>query len=106
MKNTLLIVLMIILSGCALQQDVVSLNKRLAQSEHRYAEAQKKNKELEAKLDEYSKVRKQDDRELRTKTASQYATIEKLREEIQIISGRLEETDYLLKQKIYIREQV
>ena len=77
---------MIGLSGCALQQDVISLDDRLAQAEHRYAEAEQKNKELESKLSEYGK----DDKNLRSKTASQSATIDSLREEIQILSGRLE----------------
>jgi len=87
---------MVLLSGCALQQDVISLDDRVAQSERRYAEAEKKNKELESKLSEYEK----DDKNLRSKSASQSAVIESLREEIRILSGRLEETEYFLKQKI------
>ena len=44
---------MIVLSGCALQQDVISLDDRLAQAERRYAKAEQKNKELESKLSDY-----------------------------------------------------
>ena len=68
MKKTILIALawMVGLSGCALQQDVISLDDRLAQAERRYAEAEKKNKELESKLSEYGK----DDKNLRSITAS------------------------------------
>lgn len=87
---------MIVVSGCALQQDVISLDDRLAQAERRYSEAEKKNKELEAKLSEYGK----DDKNLRSKTATQSAMLDSLREEIRILSGRLEETEYFLKQKI------
>ena len=103
MKKIVLIVLawMVVLSGCALQQDVISLDDRLARSERRYAEAEQKNKELESKLSEYSK----DDKNLRSKTASQSATIDSLREEIRILSGRLEETEYFLKQKIQAFEK-
>ena len=98
MKKTVLIALawLVTLSGCALQQDVISLDDRLAQAERRYADAEKKNKELESKLSEYG----QGDKNLRSKTASQSAMIESLREEIQILSGRVEETEYFLKQKI------
>jgi tol-pal system protein YbgF len=98
MKKTVLIALawMVGISGCALQQDVISLDDRLAQAERRYADAEQKNKELESKLSEYGK----DDKNLRSKTASQSAMIDSLREEIQILSGRLEETEYFLKQKI------
>lgn len=89
-----------------MQSDVISLDDRLAQSERRYAEAEKKNKELQAKLDEYSKILSQDDQELRSKTASQHAILDSLREKIQILNGKLEETDYLLKQKIKTFEEL
>jgi tol-pal system protein YbgF len=107
MKNTVLIVLswMIVLSGCALQQDVISLDDRLAQAERRYTEAEKKNKELDSKLSEYGKSLEKDDKGLRSKTASQSAMIDSLREEIRVLSGRLEETEYFLKQKIQAFEK-
>jgi len=103
MKNTVLMVLswMMVLSGCALQQDVISLDDRLAQAERRYAKAEEKNKELESKLSEYGT----DDKNLRSKTASQSAMIDSLREEIRVLSGRLEETEYFLKQKIQAFEK-
>jgi len=107
MKNTVLMVLtwMIVLSGCALQQDVISLDDRLAQSERRYAEAEQKNKNLESKLSEYGKSLDKDDKDLRSKTASQSAMIDSLREEIRVLSGRLEEAEYFLKQKIQAFEK-
>ncbi|MDH3566377.1 MAG: hypothetical protein OEM61_03360, partial [Desulfobacteraceae bacterium] len=103
MKNTVLIVLswLMVLPGCALQQDVISLDDRLAQAERRYAKAEEKNKELESKLSEYGK----DDKNLRGKTASQSAMIDSLREEIRVLSGRLEEAEYFLKQKIQAFEK-
>lgn len=102
MKNAIFISLsvLMVLSGCAMQSDVISLDDRLAQSEQRYAEAEKKNKELQAKLDQYNKILAQDDEALRSKTASQHAMLDSLGEKIQILNGKLEETDYLLKQKI------
>lgn len=102
MKKKIFIFLLcsIILSGCALQRDVMTLDDRLAQAERRYTEADQKNKKLEATLEEYRNAREQNDKELRSKTAGQNATIEELQEEIRILKGKLEETDYLLKQKI------
>ncbi len=94
------------MTGCALQHDVITLDNRLAQSEQRYTEAEQKNKQLEAKLDEYRKTREQSDKELRSKTAGQNANIDQLQEEIRILSGRLEETQYLLKQKIMAFEEL
>ena len=78
----------------------MTLDDRLAQAERRYTEADQKNKKLEATLEEYRNAREQNDKELRSKTAGQNATIEELQEEIRILKGKLEETDYLLKQKI------
>ncbi len=89
-----------ILSGCAMQRDVMTLDDRLAQAEQRYTKAEQKNKKLEAKIEEYSKTREQYDNELRSKTAGQNATIDQLEEEIRILKGKLEETDYLLKQRL------
>lgn len=102
MKTKVFIFLLcsIILSGCALQRDVITLDDRLAQAEQRYTEAEQKNKRLEAKLEGYTNAREQYDKELRSKTAGQNATIDQLQEEISILKGKLEETDYLLKQKI------
>ncbi len=102
MKKKVFIFLLcsIILSGCALQRDVITLDDRLAQAEQRYTEAELKNKKLEATLDEYRSTREQYDKELRSKTAGQNVAIDQLQEEISILKGKLEETDYLLKQKI------
>ena len=102
MKKKVFIFLLcsIILSGCAMQRDVVTLDDRLAQSEQRYTEAEQKNKQLESKLEEYRNAREQYDQEFRSKTAGQNATLDQLQEEIRILKGKLEETDYLLKQKI------
>ncbi len=102
MKKKVFIFLLcsIILSGCALQRDVMTLDDRLAMSEQRYTEAEQKNIKLEAKLEEYRNAREQYDQELRSKTAGQNASIDQLQEEIRILKRKLEETDYLLKQKI------
>ena len=89
-----------ILSGCATQRDVLTLDDRLAQAEKRYSDAEQKNRTLEAKIEEYQNARELSDMEQRSKTAGQNATIEELQEEIRILKGKLEETDYLLKQKI------
>ena len=102
MKKKVFIFLLcsIILSGCALQRDVMTLDDRLAQAEQRYTDAEQKNKKLETTLEEYRNAREQYDKELRSKAAGQNATIDQLQEEISILKGKLEETDYLLKQKI------
>ena len=98
MKNTTIIALlcMMVLYGCASQRDVVTLDNRQTLIEKRYLDSQKMNKELESQLN----AQKQNNQNLRNKFAEQHAIIEGLEEEIQTLSGRLEETEYLLKQKI------
>jgi tol-pal system protein YbgF len=91
---------MILLTGCAMQRDVVTLDDRLAQAEKRYSDAELKNKKLEEKLNEFSSATEQYDKELRSRTAGQNADIDQLQEEIRTLKGKLEETNYLLKQKI------
>jgi len=102
MKNTTIVVLscMMILCGCALQQDMLTLDKRQALMEKRYFESQQKNKELTTQLN----AQKQSNKNLRGKFAEQRAMIESLRQDIQILSGRLEETEYVIKQKIKTSE--
>jgi tol-pal system protein YbgF len=97
---------MILLTGCALQRDVVTLDDRLAQAEKRYSDAELKNKKLESKLDEYRNASEQYDKEIRTRTAGQNADIDQLQEEIRTLRGKLEETDHLLKQKINAFEEL
>jgi tol-pal system protein YbgF len=96
----------IFLTGCALQRDVVTLDDRLAQAEKRYSDSQLKNKKLEEKLNEYRQASEQYDKDLRSKTAGQNADIDQLQEEIRTLKGKLEETDYLLKQKIQAFEEL
>jgi tol-pal system protein YbgF len=91
---------MMLLCGCALQRDVMTLDSRQALIEKRYSESQQKNKDLESQL----KAQKQDNQNLRNKFAEQNALIESFRQEIQMLSGRLEETEYVLKQKMQTSE--
>jgi tol-pal system protein YbgF len=102
MKNITIVILtwMMLLCGCALQRDVMTLDSRQALIEKRYLESQKKNKDLESQL----KAQKQDNQNLRNKFAEQNALIESFRQEIQMLSGRLEETEYVLKQKLQTSE--
>jgi tol-pal system protein YbgF len=83
---------LIFLSGCAMQQDVVTLDDRLAAIEQF-------NSDNARKIDEQKKMRAQNEQDFRERYAGQNVLIEALRDEIQILNGRLEETEYLLKQQ-------
>jgi len=87
---------MVILLGCAMQQDVITLDQRLSTIERRNAAAEQKSLQIEARLDQYIK---EEGRDLKERAADQNVLINTLREEIRILNGRLEETEYLVKQK-------
>jgi len=81
MKNTVLIILsyMTVLCGCALQRDLVALDDHLILIEQHHSESEKK---------------------LRNQSAGQHVMIDRLKEEIQILRGKLEEIEYTLNKKI------
>jgi len=94
----------IALSGCALQSDMESLNERIFLLEQRNMELEEFNaaskREIKTRFDSYSKTREEKERDLRDQSAGLQATFEKIREDIQDIRGRVEESDYLLQRKI------
>ena len=102
MRNITLIALSfaLVMSGCASQQDVATLDYRLSLIEQRYVESEKRNKELKSRLETYKKAKKQNDQELRSRTASQHATLDQIRDEVAALRGRIEEAEYLINQKI------
>ena len=57
MKNTVLVILscIIVLYGCAMQRDVITLDDRQAVIEKKYWESKQKNKELASRLDAQKK---------------------------------------------------
>ena len=102
MKNHFIILLLLILaiSGCASQQDMATLDYRLALIEQRYNESEEKRKELDSRLDAYKKTKQENDQALRSRTAGQHVMINEMREEIATIRGKVEETEYLIKKKL------
>ncbi|NQT70210.1 MAG: tol-pal system protein YbgF [Desulfobacteraceae bacterium] len=87
---------MIILPGCAGQQDVLILDNRQSVIEERSIATEQQSLQLESRLDEYIK----NGEDLRERSAGQNVLIDQLKGEIRVLRGKLEETEYLLKQKI------
>ncbi|MBC2696119.1 MAG: tol-pal system protein YbgF [Desulfobacteraceae bacterium] len=82
-----------VLCGCSLHNDIDRLENRMSLLEHRNARSEKYNKELKFRLEEK-------DLALRNQSAELHAMHDQLKAEMQLISGRIDETDYLLKQKL------
>jgi tol-pal system protein YbgF len=94
-----IIVFLLTLSGCATQNEVTSIDRRISEMELRNSEASKNREAIKSQVEEYTKIRDSMDQELRKQSASLHALIEELREEIRVLNGKLEEIDYELKQQ-------
>jgi len=81
------------LCGCAMHEDVVMLENRISLLYHRNAKSEKYNKELKSRLEEKEQT-------VKNQSAELHAMHDQLKAEIQLISGRIDETDYILKQKL------
>ena len=96
----LFIVFFVLLSGCALREDVYNLDNRLASLERRYSKAEGKNKQLDATVQGFSKISAGEDSKLRDQFARMRAELDSLRDEVRLLSGRFEENEYLFDSRI------
>lgn len=104
----------VLLCSCALQEDVYTLDHRLSALERRNLELEKQNRELDtlnrdliqakesisSRVEGLDQTRRDDEMELRAQYAGLAAQIQSLQETSQMLSGRLEEIEYLLNQKL------
>ena len=104
----------VLLCSCALQEDVYTLDHRLSALERRNLELEKQNRGLEtlnqdllqakesisSRVEGLDQTRRDDEIELRGQYAGLAAQVQSLQESSQMLSGRLEEIEYLLKQKL------
>ncbi|MBW1841262.1 MAG: tol-pal system protein YbgF [Deltaproteobacteria bacterium] len=72
------------------------MNHRLDRLERQNADQEEENTTLKSRLNEYS----QENQELRDQFAGQNAKVFMLSDELQILRGRLEETEHLVKRKM------
>jgi len=87
-----------------MQQDVIALYDRMTVLEQRDVELGKDEARLNSLMQE--RIKKQEEKEHyhRTKSADMQVMLDDLREEIRILNGKLEETEYLLTRKIAVLE--
>ncbi len=100
MKLKTFIFCVLVLSGCAMQQDVTTLDDRLMNIEKQNTALYKKSMELQSRMDAMDKARERNVDEFRKKYAGQRIAFNEIREKIQTLNGKREESEYLLKQKI------
>ena len=87
-----LLFLMAIMTGCAARSDVIVLDDRLASVEGQIE--QEKNR-----LEKYGQTADSKEQDLRSQSARLRVEIESLREQIGILTGRLEEVEYLVREE-------
>jgi len=85
---------LLLLAGCVGQQEITSLDKRISQLELYNAEVRKSSQALKSGLQD----RTQQEQQLRQQAASLRARLEAFDEELRILTGKLEELAYQLKQ--------
>lgn len=85
-------VLVAIICGCAAQSDVIILDERLSQMESRY---DRQNAEIR----KYGKNSNAKEKKLRNQSAGLRVQLDALREEIQILNGKLEEIQFMVNKE-------
>ena len=90
-------------TGCAIQKDIATLQEQMIVTERRNEELQRRNTALEKQLqDEVANLGKSSqsaEKNLRTQYASVNVNLDTLQQELRLLSGRLEEMEYLLNRK-------
>ncbi len=88
--------------GCALQQDIVILDDRVATLE---IQTQEMQQQLQSELTTLGKTRKNSESSLRSQYARMKVSVDNLQQELRLINGRVEEIEYILKRKVGTLEQ-
>ena len=95
--------ILISLTGCALQQDIIVLEERMVALERQNQALQHKNDSLQKQLEDELSVLGQSSQSTEKNIRSQYAgmkvDLESMQQEIRLFNGRLEELEYHLNQK-------
>jgi tol-pal system protein YbgF len=86
--------------GCALQDDVVIVDKRLMSLGQRVSKQEKAVESLRAKLSQYHQEQTEANEAFRDSQADLRALTNDLREDVQILRGQLEELGHLTRQKM------
>jgi tol-pal system protein YbgF len=83
---------LLVIWGCATQSDVNTIDNRLTEMEMRDAQQSQYRQQLKSDVESRNQ-------ELRKQSAGLRATLEEMNEDIRILSGRVEELEYALKQE-------
>ncbi|MFO7708110.1 MAG: tol-pal system protein YbgF [Desulfobacterales bacterium] len=86
------LVAVMIMAGCATRRDVLTIDSRMSEMELRDAEERRRR-------EEFARNREATEQALRQQAASTRAQIDEVREEMRVLSGRIEELEHALRQQ-------
>lgn len=87
-----LVVAVMIIGGCATRRDVHTIDTRVSEMELRDAEERRRR-------EDFARNREATEQALRQQAASTRAQIDEVREEMRVLSGRIEELEHALRQQ-------
>jgi tol-pal system protein YbgF len=101
MKTTIVTIFCFLLFfGCATREDAIRLDNRLSRLETQSMETDERYNEIKHQLEQFGQIRKEEEQDLRSESASLHAQIDRLKEELRILNGKLEEIHYRIDRKI------
>ncbi len=91
----------IMLFGCVPYQDGgLTISERVAILEERLAESEAIRKTLQTRIEKIGASQEGENQELKSKSAEFNVQFNKIRDDIQVLRGRIDETEYFLKRKM------
>ena len=83
--------------GCASHQEVLKADGRISNLERRGSDIDKSRDQFQQRMEDFRKSQIEKEQQLRSQYAELYATVDRLQEQIQILSGKIEEKEYRQK---------
>ncbi len=74
-------------AGCASHQEVIRTDSRISNIE-------KSRDQFQLRMEDFRKSQMEKDQQLRSQYAELYATVDRLQEQIQLLSGKIEEKEH------------
>ncbi|MGD9972434.1 MAG: tol-pal system protein YbgF [Desulfatirhabdiaceae bacterium] len=90
----------ILISGCATSNDMSTLDGRLSGIERRYYESEKMRDQFQYRMEDFRKSQIDQDGQIRSQNAELYAIIERLKDDIQKLNGKIEVKEHAYQQKM------
>lgn len=79
-----------LISGCATTSDISGVENRLSYLERRYSDSERNRDQYQLRMEDFRKSQTDQMQQVRTQSAELYASMDRLREEIQKLNGRID----------------